>query len=134
MRRLRSPGIARLVIALITGLALLLPEVSHSLAHHHAAEHRSMHSGVGHYGEAGADAGDFAATSKQGHAEHPHFDVVATQPTKPLLAQAVVVRVAALLLNDLREERPLPPVRANDLLPGEYTHGPPPPSRAPPQV
>ncbi len=120
--------------AFITGLAILLPEVSHSLAHHHAAEHRSMHSGEGHHGDVGTGAGDAAATTEQGYADHPHFDVVATPPTKPLLAHAVVVRVAALLLHDFREERPLPPTRAKDLSPGEYTHGPPPPSRAPPQV
>jgi hypothetical protein len=117
--------LARLLLALCTGVTLLLPEVGHSLAHHHAAEHR-----------AGGVAPELAMfPHEHGHGGHPHLEMVASPPVKPLFQYAaVIVRVAALILDDSGIERALPPVHTPGLSPGNLFHGPPPPSRAPPQV
>ncbi|MBA2457645.1 MAG: hypothetical protein H0V43_01670 [Gemmatimonadales bacterium] len=111
-------------------LALLLPEVSHGLAHHHAAEHHGPSDIADHH----AGAGDLSLTDEQAGDRHPHLDLVATPAGKPLLAHATVVRVVALLRPEHGEERRLPPTLATGLSPGRRDHGPPPPSRSPPQA
>ena len=123
MRRLWRP--VRLLLALVTGAALLFPEVGHSLAHHHAAEHGAVSDIPGHA----------VLPQEHGHTDHPHLDMVASPQAKPLFQYAaIVVRVATLVFDDPVIERPLAPVEPAGLSPGNLLHGPPPPSRAPPQV
>jgi len=130
MRYVRGSRISGSLLALVMALALPLPEVGHGLAHHHAAEHH----GPSHTGHHGGAAGDLLLADEQAVGRHPHLDLVATPPAKPLLAHASALRVVALLLPEIGEERPLPPTFTTGLSPGRRDHGPPPPSRAPPQV
>ncbi len=137
MRCVRGSGIASSLTVLFMALALLLPEVGHGLAHHHAAQH---HDAAQHHGSSyiadrhGGTGSDLSLTDEQGDGRHPHLDLVAKPPSKPLLAYASAVRAVALLLPDFGEERPLPPAFTTGFSPGRRDHGPPPPSRAPPQV
>jgi hypothetical protein len=130
------PGLPRLLLAPIMVAALLFPEVGHGFAHRHAAEHRPTHVADHHHSGGGhRDIADSIAPDDHGHADHPHLDIVANPSARQMLGDvAVVVRVAAVLLADLRETRPVTPVEPTGLSPGDRTHGPPPPSRAPPQV
>jgi hypothetical protein len=115
----------RLLLALVAGVALLFPEVAHGLAHHHAAEHRAHGQAPGHD----------VLPQEPGHGEHPHLSVIASPPVKPLFqVAAVVIRVLALVLDQPGVERRLAPAVTAGLSPGNLFHGPPPPSRAPPQV
>ncbi len=130
MRYVRGSRDSGSLLALFMALALLLPEVSHGPAHHHAAEHHGL-SNTAHHG---GGAGDLVLADEQAVGRHSHVDLAAAPAGKPLLAHATVVRVVALLLPEIGEERPLPPTSRNGLSPGWRDHGPPPPSRAPPQV
>ena len=112
-------------MTLLTGLAFLSPEVGHSLAHHHAAEHSAKDHAAGHG----------VIPQEHGHGEHPHVAVLASPPAKPLFQYtALIVRVAVLVLHETVTESSLTPVESAGLSPGNLFHGPPPPSRAPPQV
>ena len=115
----------RPLLALLTGVALLFPEVGHGLAHHHAAEHRGD----------GQSASHGVLPDEHGHGEHPHLAMVASPPAKPLFQYAaVVVRVATLILDDIvLVERPRMPVESAGLSPGNLPHGPPPPPALPPR-
>ncbi len=129
MRYVCRSRISGSLIALFMAVALLLPEAGHGLAHHHAAEHHGP-SLTAHHGGA---PGDLLMADEQAVGRHPHLDLVATPAGKPLLVHATVVRAVALLLPEIGEERPLPTLTTG-LSPGRRNHGPPPPSRAPPQV
>jgi hypothetical protein len=131
----RLSGLPRLLIPLAMTAALLFPEVGHGFAHHHAAEHRMMRMAEDHYDDTHSASGHAVVAEDHEHSDHPHLELVASPATKPLLGYtAVVVRVASVVLSDLRHERPLTPVSPTGLSPGDWTHGPPPPSRAPPRV
>lgn len=125
----------RWLMALAMTATLLAPEVGHSFAHHHAAEHSTKRVAEHHHGVR-ADVGvDVAVSENHSHSHHPHLDLLAGPPSKPLLVcAALVIRVAALLLPDVNDSLPLTPPDATGLSPGDLTHGPPSPSRAPPQV
>jgi hypothetical protein len=125
----------RLLMALAMTAALLLPEAGHSFAHHHAAEHSTMRVAEHHHGVRADVGADEAVLENHRHSDHPHLDLLAGPPSKPpLVCAALVIRVAALLLPDLDDSPPLTPPEATGLSPGDLTHGPPSPSRAPPQV
>lgn len=120
--------------SLIVGLALLLPEVGHNLAHHQAG-HQAQHRTHGHqHGSAPVGGPEAALTGAHTSAGHLHLDLAARLPTRPPALHGIVFHVAALLLPEPSEERPLPPVGAAGLSPGAWTTGPPPPSRAPPRI
>jgi hypothetical protein len=128
-------GLARPLLGLIMAAALLFPEVGHGFAHRHAAEHRLAVTHDHHLGNGHADSVGTVVANEHGHADHPHLDTVASPSAKPILGDvAAVVRVAAVLLADLRDAGPVTPVERTGISPGGNTHGPPPPSRAPPQV
>jgi hypothetical protein len=130
MRNTRRHGIPDYLMWLLLSLGLLLPEAGHAYAHHHAAEHHGSDQGVAHHhtGTSGA-----VRTGEHGNADHPHLNLLGTPSAKPLLAYAVIVRAVALLLEGAGE-RPLPLTFTTGVSPGWRAHGPPPPSRAPPQV
>jgi hypothetical protein len=124
-----------LIAAVAMIAALLLPEAGHGFAHHHAAEHHVLRVDEHHNGGLHDVAGDEAVSENHRHSDHPHVELLAGPPSRPpLVYPAIVVRVAALLLSHLDDLRPLIPLEATGLSPGNWSHGPPPPSRAPPQV
>jgi len=130
MRHLRGPSVPGFLLALLLGLGLLLPEVAHSLAHHHAAEHHAASAAEPH----SHDLPGAALTDDHHAGDHPHVELLATLSAKPSLAHAVVVQAVALALDALPEERPLAPAVAAQPPPDGRNHGPPPPSRAPPLI
>ena len=130
MRHLRGPSVPGFLLALLMGLGLLLPEVGHSLAHHHEAEHHGAPDVASHEHDPAA-AG---LTSRHSGGDHPHGEPVAAPAAKPLLTYAVVVHAVLFALHDFSEGRPLPPTVTTGLSPGGQHHGPPSPSRAPPQL
>ncbi len=130
MRHLRGPSVPAVLLAFLVGVGLLLPEVSHSLAHHHSAEHHgASQSAAHHHGFSG-----IGLIGERHGGDHPHLDLLAAASAKTSLAHAAMVQVFVLLLPARDELRPLPlatvpgpPLEGRD-------HGPPPPSRAPPLI
>jgi hypothetical protein len=123
-------------MSIVAALALLLPEWGHGLAHHHAAAHHDApqhHDSSRHAAHDRLTGGITSVTGETGDDGHPHLELIATAPAKPLPIYATVVRVVALLAQ-VSEERPLQPSAATDLSPRRREHGPPPPSRAPPRI
>ena len=138
VRSLRRSRIPAAVLALVLGVALVVPEVSHTLEHRYEAAQAhgrglADHDDGQHHDPAPGPA-EAGLADGHSHGDHPHFDLVATQPVRPLLAYAVVVQAVVLLLQDCTVERPLPPACTTGLSPGRLDHGPPSPSRAPPLV
>jgi hypothetical protein len=130
MRHLRRPSVPGFVLGLFLGLGLLVPEVGHSLAHYHAADHHTEPTlALGQHGAAGIEL-----TDAHHGGDHPHLELVATPSSKPSLIHALVMRSVALALHVPGEEQPLPPAVITGRPPGDREHGPPPPSRAPPLV
>lgn len=129
MRQLRGPSVPGFLLALLLGLSLPLPELGHSLAHSHAAEHhRGADPAPQHH------AADVGLNSDEPHGDHPHLAVVATLSAKPSLAHAAVVQVDMLAAYDPRDDASLPHTAIGALPPDGPDHGPPPPARAPPLV
>jgi len=130
MRHSRRHGLPTALLALTLGVALLLPEVGHSLAHHESAAHELSH-------DAGHQAGSIDGRGLHDAgalADHPHLELAAPLPARPLLIHAVIVRGGALLAHDLAESSAVPPILAAGLPPGDLTLRPPPPARAPPLI
>lgn len=131
MRHLRMSGLPAILLSLLTGFAFFLPEVGHSLAHRRSGLHAS-HEAVGHV--EGHQLEGAAVSGSEAEDTHPHFDLVASPPGRPLLAFAIAaptilwsfpepyggIRVASLV--------------ARTLAPVQNYHGPPPATRAPPLV
>ncbi|MGH7519529.1 MAG: hypothetical protein ACREOC_19015 [Gemmatimonadales bacterium] len=132
MRSTRRSDLQGLLISLLLGLSLLVPGAGHAIAHHHAAEH-DRSTDLADYGHSGSGS-HVVMTGGHSDADHPHLDLLAVPSAKPLLVHAIVVRAMALVLDDVSVERPLPLGFTTGLSPGARGHGPPPPSRAPPQV
>jgi hypothetical protein len=130
MRNTQRCGIPDYLMCLLLSLALLLPEAGHAYAHHHAAEHHGSDQVTAHH-RTGTSA--VVSTGGDGNANHPHLNLLATPSAKPSLAYPMIGRVVALLLEDL-VEHPLPPIFVPRVPPVWRANGPPPPSRAPPQV
>jgi hypothetical protein len=130
MRHTRGPSVPGFLLALLLGLSLLVPEVGHSLAHYHAADHHTTSDlSLHHHGAAG-----MGLTDSHHDGDHPHLELVATLSGKPSLVHAVVVQSVVLSLHAVGEEHVLPPALTTGRPPGGREHGPPPPSRAPPLV
>jgi hypothetical protein len=131
----REPTPLQQMLALICAVALLFPEVGHAFAHHHAMEHRFNPTDHQLPDHGDSTVGLQSVADNHGHSDHPHLDLTATAGTRQVwIYNAVFVRVAVLLLYDLRDERPQPISHPTGLSPGSWVHGPPPPSRAPPLV
>ena len=131
MHRLLRPGASGPLVVLVLGLALLLPEVSHSLAHHHAMEAEQHH----HVAAQDHSADGWATLGEPDtDADHPHPDLRATPAAKPLFAlefaPPAVVRQASIL----GVVRHLQASVIDDPAPPGQLHGPPPPARAPPLI
>jgi hypothetical protein len=131
MRHLRTSGLPAILLALLMAVGVLLPEVSHSFAHGQGgghAEHELL-------SQVQAGSG-VAATVSRGHAadDHPHFELAATLPGKPLLAYAVAAQTVFRLVLDGNAGLQVPAATARTLAPPQSNHGPPPPTRAPPLV
>ncbi len=135
LRRSRLPG---LLLGLVLGFALLLPEIGHSLVHRHAAAHAAPHVMVaadhGHGESATVAHAQVNAGWADSHSAggHHHFDLRPTPPPKVSSGLLLAARIVVELQLDIAA--PLPPripVHAQVVLAGRY-HGPPPPSRAPP--
>jgi hypothetical protein len=129
MRRLRTSGTATLLLVALMGLAVLLPEFGHSIAHRQAADALRSSTlirtdqGVGHSVSGTHVAGD-----------HLHPDLRARVPGKPLLKHMVAAPPLIHLCSDLGDDPQLPPAIAGSITPPRCEHGPPPPSRSPPLV
>ena len=131
MQRLRISGLPAILLTLLMAFGVLLPEADHSFAHRQSGVHPE-HDLVS---PARADPGAGVAVSS-GHAadEHPHFELAATLPGKPLLAYAVAAQIVLRLLLDPDTGLRVPAGTAYTLAPLQSNHGPPPPTRAPPLV
>jgi hypothetical protein len=69
------------------------------------------------------------------HPDHPHAGMETAPPAKSFAPfTANFVRVVELVLAPTRDQRRIVLVYTSVLSPGCLTHGPPPPSRAPPRV
>ena len=130
MRSLRSPGLPGSLSSALLGLALFLPGVGHSLAHHEVAEHHQVPGTAPHQ----HDASHATLTGEHHGDAHLHLDLVAAPSAKPPVPHAVVASSPVLALDPPGEERPLPPAVTDGRPPGGRDHGPPSPSRAPPLV
>lgn len=130
MRHARRHGLPTALLALMLGLALLIPEAGHSLAHHESAAHGAPRDADHHGG--GADGRGRLGARAEG--DHPHVELAAPLPARPSLMQAIIVRVGALLAHDLAATCTAPLMLAAGLPPGDLTLQPPPPARAPPLV
>jgi hypothetical protein len=128
MQRLRTSGLPAILLTLVMGFGVVLPETGHSLAHRRGGVHES-HDVVGHSHAHHAPGVEVST----GHADdHPHPDRLATLTGKPLLAYAVATRTIAWLLSELDNGGGIAPAVARTLAPIQNGHGPPPPTRAPP--
>lgn len=139
MRRLRRSRLPALILGLVLGFAVLLPEIGHTLAHRHAAEHAVPHAVVAvddhhHDAAAGAAHPHGYVASEDTHADgvHAHFDLRLASPTKASLAFMLAARTVVELVLDLTETGRPSPVAQDHLILAGRNHGPPPPSRAPP--
>ncbi len=131
MRCLRTSGLPALILALVMGFGVFLPEAGHSLAHRQGGLHGSHHIA----GHIEADHGIGAVVSSNHVADdHPHLDLLAAPPGKPLFAYAIAAQAILWLLSDFDEGRRLTPAVARALTPIQNGHGPPPPTRAPPHI
>ncbi len=135
LRRSRFPG---LLLGLVLGFALLLPEIGHSLAHRHDAAHAAPHAMATTDHDHGESATAAHAPIIAGWADshsaggHPHFDLRPTPPPKVPSGVLLAVRIVVELQLDIAAPPPPSlPVHDQVVLAGRY-HGPPPPSRAPP--
>ena len=130
MRYLRGPTVPAVLLAFLTGVGLLLPEVGHSLAHYHAADHHSgPHSAPHHH-----DSTSLELIGEHHGGDHPHLDLLATPSAKTSLVHTAIVQVCVLALDAADQESALPPPTAVAPPLAGRGHGPPPPSRAPPLV
>lgn len=131
MRPLRMSGLPAILLTLVMGFGILLPEAGHSLAHRQGGVHGSQET-VDHIE---ADHAVRAVVSA-GHAadSHPHPDLVATLPGRPLLAYALAAQTIRWLLGDPAPARRVAPAIVRALAPIQSGHGPPPPTRAPPHI
>lgn len=139
MHHLRRSRLPALILGLVLGFAVLLPEIGHSMAHRTAALHvapHATHDVNDHHHGAAADAAhghrDTMAAGPHTARVHPHFDLRPAAPGKAspslLLAAHTVVE---LILDSADPRSPIPVPPDRPVLSGR-NHGPPPPSRAPP--
>jgi hypothetical protein len=131
MRHLRTSGLPAILLTLLMAFGVLLPEAGHSFAHRQGGGH-AEHDRVS---QAQADPG-VAAVVSSGHAagDHPHLELAARLPGKPLLAYAVAARAVLRLLIDSDTGLRVAAATTRTLAPHQSNHGPPPPTRAPPLV
>jgi hypothetical protein len=130
MRNLRGPSLPVILLALVLGIGLLLPEVAHSLAHHDAAYHHGAPHSAPHHDDHASP--ELAGEHHGG--DHLHLELVAVPSGKPSLFHAAILRAVVLSLHVVGEERRVPSPLTGGQPPGRQDHGPPPPSRAPPLV
>jgi hypothetical protein len=129
MRRLRASVVPAILLALVSGMAALVPEARHTWAHREGyvpavrghEEHTDEHAGP-------------APAIEHGHAsgDHAHPDVLAMTPGKPLLLHAAVARVDRELGDPIGRVVRASLVLAHGLAPPEQAQAPPPATRAPP--
>lgn len=116
------------LLALVCGVAVVLPEAGHSHAHRDGAIH-------GLPPHARPDGGPATGVVEHGHAAavHSHLDLAATAPVRLQVPETDVTRVAALP-GLLGPERHSPSTVAHGLAPPARSQHPPLPSRAPPLI
>jgi hypothetical protein len=137
MRWLRRSGSLTPYLAFVLGLAFLLPEIGHSLAHRHAMAdaHATAEPAAAVHDrfQTPAPAHDLAAISDRDHEDaHPHCDQRGTAPAKLSLTSLFAMQVVIDLgLDAVAARQVLPPVPRRIVLTGR-SHGPPSSSRAPP--
>jgi hypothetical protein len=138
MRHLRRSRLPALILGLVLGFAVLLPEIGHSLAHRHAAAHDAGHTTLAvddHHDDAAAVAhahGDVTSADTHAAGVHSHFDLRATPPTKASIAFALAAQTVVELAFDVAEPQRPSLIAQEHLVLAGRCHGPPPPSRAPP--
>ncbi|MBA3258973.1 MAG: hypothetical protein H0T68_05850 [Gemmatimonadales bacterium] len=134
MHRLRRSRYPARLVGLVLGLALLLPEIGHSLAHRHAASHAIVVADHHHGEAAAAPHGHGSVFWAESHSAgaHPHLDQRPAPPSKVSLDLLLAARTVVEFWFDMTEPaQPSLPAHARLVFDGRY-HGPPPPSRAPP--
>lgn len=126
---------------LALGLAVLLPEIGHSLAHRHAmadthaaAQAVAAHNAADHdHSETTAAAPDLAVlTGGDLSDEHPHCDQRGPAPGKLSLSSLFAAQVVVDLTLDADAARQVPPPVTWQIGLTGRSHGPPSSSRAPP--
>ncbi len=139
MLRLRRSRLPALILGLILGVAVLLPEIGHSLAHRVAAAHAAPDAALDgdHHDHRAAAAAphrhrDTVAAGQHAAAVHPHFDLRPTPPIKTSLALLMAAQTVVEFILDAAEPRPPTPFGQDHLILAGRNHGPPPPSRSPP--
>ena len=138
MHHLRRSRLPALILGLVLGVAVLLPEIGHSLAHRDAALHTApdaVLAGDDHHHGAEVVAGPGEGMVSAGrHAVevHPHFDLRQTAPSKTSLSLFLAVQYVVDLILDPVDHQPAIPFRQGHFAMAWRNHGPPPPSRAPP--
>jgi hypothetical protein len=129
MRRLRASVVPAVLLALVGGMAALVPEAGHTRAH------REGHvPAVRGHEEHTDDHANPSATIGHGHAsaDHAHLDQLAATPGKPVLFHAAVARVDMELGDSTGRVLRASLVLAHGLAPPEQAQAPPPATRAPP--
>lgn len=138
MHRLRRSRCPARLLGLVLGLALLLPEIGHSLAHRFAASHAELNAilAADHHNSetAAAPQGHGSVFWAESHSAgaHPHFDQRPAPPAKVSFDLLLAARTVVELWFEVAEPAcPSPLAHAQLVFDGRY-HGPPPPTRAPP--
>jgi hypothetical protein len=132
MLPLRRPDLPGLCLALMLAVAFVLPEVGHTHAHRHLAEHESE--AAHHEAPTATPGSGLALGDHHDDEQHEHLSLVATPTAKALVLGDPTITTLALPHYHFRTARIPALVVTSSLPPGLLEHGPPPPSRAPPLV